>query len=96
MFELGLGLAMLSTVSALVLMRWGVWRCLRWCDLDVALDRVHAELLARFEPARGGLLRYVTGGSWVGGSRDGWSSGRAAGGQATRASAYNQCHMHVN
>ena len=84
MFELGLGLAMLSTVSALVLMRWGVWRCLRWCDLDVALDRVRAELLARFEPARGGLLRYVTGG-WVGGSRDGGRSGRAARGQATRA-----------
>ena len=64
-FELGLGLAMLSTVSALVLMRWGVWRCLRWCDLDVALDRVRAELLARFEPARGGLLRYDGGmGGW--------------------------------
>ena len=61
---MGLGLAILSTVSALVLMRWGVWRCLRWCDLDVALDRVRAELLARFEP-RGGLLRDVTGGGWV-------------------------------
>ena len=51
-----------------------MWRCLRWCDLDVALDRVRAELLARFEP-RGGLLRYVTGG-WV------WVAGGTGGGLA--------------
>ena len=87
MFELGLGLAMLSTVSALVLMRWGVWRCLRWCDLDVALDRVRAELLARFEPARGGLLGDVdvTGVEVAVGT----GGGLAADWQATRASAYN-------
>eukprot|EP00964_Phaeocystis_antarctica_P032555 scaffold18437_cov53-Phaeocystis_antarctica.AAC.1 len=40
---------------------WGLWRCLRWRDLGVVLDRVHAELLARNE-LRGGLLRDVTGG----------------------------------
>ena len=57
-----------------------MWRCLRWCDLDVALDRVRAELLARFEP-RGGLLRYVTGGGcgWQEGRVEVWHGCRGAG-----------------
>ena len=58
-----LGLA----VSAMVLAgHWGLWRCLRWRDLGVVLDRVHAELLARNE-LRGGLLRDVTGGRGLAG-----------------------------
>ena len=40
----------ICTVSALVLAaHWGLWRCLRWRDLGVVLDRVRAELLARNE-----------------------------------------------
>ena len=84
--------------------------------MDVALDGVRAELLARFEPARGGLPGDVdvdadvdadavvdvdvdvdldvTGVEMAVGTGGGLTG--CAGGQATRASAYNQCHMHAN
>ena len=44
-----LGLAICSGSALVLAGHWGLWRCLRWRDLGVVLDRVRAELLARNE-----------------------------------------------
>ena len=44
-----LGLVIYSGSALVLAGHWGLWRCLRWRDPGVVLDRVRAELLARAE-----------------------------------------------